>query len=222
MEIAAMILGPALFWAAYHHYKDRYRPEPFRFLAATYLLGLGAGVLASWGYLALDRLGVGVDAYRLAREDLLGLWWYSVLAIGVIEEGAKLIPFVLVTMRWRHFDEKLDGVIYASFIALGYASHENVQYLEFLRGWEALGRSIASPAVHVMFASIWGYLIARAHFRGTSVVRAAALGLALAALVHGAFDFVTIGLPDWVGIGPPLLILAIWLWRLHLIERIRE
>ncbi len=222
MAIVAMILGPALFWAAYHHYKDRYRPEPLKFLATTYLLGVGAGFLSSWGYRVLDLIGLRYDAYLLAREDLSGLWWYSVLAIGLIEEGAKLIPFLLVAMRWRHFDEPVDGIIYASFIALGYASHENVYYLSFLQGWEALGRSVASPLVHVMFSSIWGYLMARAYFAGRSLFAAAALGLAAAALLHGAFDFVTIGLPEWVRIGPPLLILAIWLWRMHLIERIRD
>lgn len=76
--------------------------------------------------------------------------------------------------------------------------------------------------VHVMFASVWGYAIARAHFGGRSRLLAAALGLALAALLHGLFDFVTLGLSHWVRIVPPLLILAIWLWRMHRIERIRE
>lgn len=70
MVIAAMSLGPALFWAAYHRYKDRYRPEPLVFLATTYLLGIGAGFLATWGYHALGLLGLADDAYRLAREDI--------------------------------------------------------------------------------------------------------------------------------------------------------
>ncbi len=222
MAIAAMILGPALFWAGYHRYKDRYRPEPLKFLAATYLLGIGAAYLASWGYRALDLVELRFDAYQLARDDLAGLWWYSILAIGLIEEAAKLLPFLLVAMRWRHFDEPVDGIIYASFIALGFASHENVEYLKYSSGWEALGRSIASPLVHVMFSSIWGYLIARAHFDRRPLAGAIALGLGLAALLHGAFDFITIGVPQWVRIGPPLIILAIWLWRIHLIERIQK
>lgn len=40
-----------------------------------------------------------------------GLLAYSLLAIGPIEELAKLVPFLIFVRRFRAFDEPLDGII---------------------------------------------------------------------------------------------------------------
>ena len=41
----AVVIGPALLWAAYHYHKDRHRPEPLPHLLLAYVLGVGAGSL---------------------------------------------------------------------------------------------------------------------------------------------------------------------------------
>ena len=74
------------------------------------------------------------NAFALAQDNLPGLFAYAVLAIGVIEEAVKMIPFLLVVVRFREFDEPIDGIIYASFIALGFATMENIQYLHGAAG----------------------------------------------------------------------------------------
>ena len=62
----------------------------------------------------------------LADTSLIGLLAYSLLAIGPIEEIAKILPFIFVVLRFPEFDEPIDGIIYASFIGLGYAAVENI------------------------------------------------------------------------------------------------
>jgi len=141
--------------------------------------------------------------------------------IGVIEELVKFIPFWLIGMRLHHFDEPIDGIVYASFVALGFASYENWYFLPELEGGAAVARAFASPLVHVMFASIWGYACSRAKIEGRPLLPAALAGLALAALLHGLYDFVAIGLALWVHIVPPAIILAIWIWRMRLIRRLQ-
>lgn len=220
MHLIALIAGPTLFWGAYHWYKDRHRPEPAGYLLLSYGLGIAGGVLASQGYHLLDQLGLRYDPFTLAHQNLSALLAYAVFGIGLIEELAKFLPFWLIGIRHHHFDEPIDGIIYASFGALGFASHENLYYLPWMVGWEGLGRGIASPLVHVMFASIWGYAVGRAHCRGRPVLPAAAAGLLLAALVHGVYDFFAIGLPEWAGIGAAGVIAAVWLWRMRLIRRL--
>jgi len=42
-------------------------------------------------------------------------------AIGPIEEFAKLLPFLLIVVRFDEFDAPLDGIIYALFLGLGCA-----------------------------------------------------------------------------------------------------
>jgi RsiW-degrading membrane proteinase PrsW (M82 family) len=216
------IAAPVLFWAFYHYHKDRHLPEPLGNLLLAFALGmLGVGVSMAL-YQAMGLIGLRFDAGALADDSPLGLLAYAVLVIGPIEETAKLLPFLVVVLRFREFDEPLDGIIYASFIGLGYAAVENWQYLDFLTTIEAFARGFASPVVHILFASIWGHWIARAHLAGEPVARAALAGLALAAGLHGLYDFIVILNPRNSLPIAALLIVGMWLWRLKLMRAMHE
>jgi RsiW-degrading membrane proteinase PrsW (M82 family) len=99
--------------------------------------------------------------------------------------------------RWRHFDEPIDGLVYASAVAIGFATLENLIYLPWL-GWvEQAARSLTSPLMHSLFAAIWGFGAGRAAFRArTPAARFAwqAIPLATSMLIHGLYDFLVIGL----------------------------
>jgi len=123
--LIAPIAVPVLFWAVYHYYKDRHLPEPVGHLAFTFLLGIAAAWISTALYSGLDWVGLRFDAGYLADTSSWALLAYSLLAIGPIEELAKLLPFLIVVLRFKEFDEPMDGIIYASFIGLGYAAIEN-------------------------------------------------------------------------------------------------
>jgi RsiW-degrading membrane proteinase PrsW (M82 family) len=212
------VLVPALFWAAYHYHKDRHLPEPIGNLLLCFALGVAAAGLSHVMYTALGPIGLRYDAFALADSNPVGLFFYAVLAIGPIEEVAKLLPFLIIVLRFRSFDEPIDGIIYASFIGLGYAATENVQYLQYLTPIEAIARGFAGPVVHIVFASIWGHRIASAKFARRSVPRAAMSGLALAALLHGLYDFAVLQSPGYSLPLAALLIVSIWLWRLKVLR----
>ncbi len=212
------IVVPVVFWAGYHYYKDDCLPEPPGHLFVAFLLGVAAFYLGILGYRALDLVGLRFDAYLLAETNLGGLLLYAIFGIGLIEELAKLVPFFLVVIRFREFDEPIDGIIYASFIALGFAAVENVQYVQYLTGLEAVARGFAGPVVHIVFASIWGYYIGRAYLCRRALLRVVAGALAFTALLHGIYDFVVIALPPQALPLAALLILGIWIWRLVLIR----
>jgi protease PrsW len=216
------VVLPILFWAAYHYHKDRHLPEPAVNLVLCFALGLVAAGISKALYLGLEPLGLRMDAVALGEDQPLALLAYAVLAIGPIEEFAKFLPFVIVVLRFEHFDEPLDGIIYASFIALGYAAVENLYYLQFLTVPEAIARGFVGPVIHVLFASIWAYWITRAHLARRSSVRAALLGLLLSSGLHGVYDFLVLlqpvaALPAGAG-----LIAAIWIWRLRLMRRMQQ
>jgi RsiW-degrading membrane proteinase PrsW (M82 family) len=219
-EGAALLLGPIAFWAAFHYYKDRHRPEPVLNLILVYVLGIGAGHLCPFAYQALGWFGLQHDAFELASTNPPGLLLYALTVIGLLEETIKFLPFWLVGMRLHAFDEPIDGIIYASFVALGFATAENVYYLSIMDGWPAVARSVATPIVHCMFASIWGYACSRARMSGRPLFPAAVGGLALAAVAHGLYDFAAIWGSDWVSLLPPVIVFAIWVWRMGLIKRL--
>lgn len=215
------VLLPVLFWAVYHYHKDRHLPEP----PANLALCFGMGIVASWFslglYTALGFFDLRLDAVAMAdSENLKGLFLYAVLAIGPIEELAKMLPYLLIVLRFKDFDDDLDGITYASFIALGYAAIENVHYLQFLTPVEAFARGFAGPVVHIVFASIWGYTIGHAHLQGKPLLWPTIWGFALSAVLHGVYDFFALMEPRSSLLAAGLLVLSIWIWRLVTIRRL--
>lgn len=216
------VVAPVLFWAAYHYHKDRHLPEPTGNLVLCFLLGFVAAAISRGLYLSLEPIGLRLDAVALADDDPLALLGYSLLAIGPIEELSKMLPFLLVVTRFKAFDEPLDGIVYASFIALGYAAVENYLYLEYLTGMESLARGFAGPVIHILFASIWAHWITRALVTGRPWLREALLGFLLAAALHGAYDFLVLLQPMAALPVAAAMIGGIWIWRLRLMQRMHE
>jgi len=216
------IVMPAIFWAGYHYYKDRHMPEPIGNLVLCFGLGILSFYLGKLMYMGLDLVGLRFNAFALAESSRAGLLAYSVLAIGGIEEFAKLLPFLIVVLRFKAFDEPVDGIIYAAFIALGFAAVENILYLQYADGLEMIGRGFASPLVHVMFASIWAFNIGLAFLQRRRLTAIVLKYLGLAALAHGVYDFMVIALPLSALPLSALLILAIWLWRMRLIRDLQR
>jgi RsiW-degrading membrane proteinase PrsW (M82 family) len=216
------IILPVVFWAVYHYHKDRHLPEPPRNLLLCFGLGLLAAALSKGMYAGLEPLGLRYDAVALAEEDPLALFVYAMLAIGPIEELAKMLPFLVLVLRLDAFDEPLDGLVYASFIGLGYAAVENVLYLDFLSPLETAARGFAGPVVHILFASIWAYWISRAKLAGSSIVKPALLGFALAAFLHGLYDFLVLLAPVAALPIAAALIVALWIWRLGVMHRMHQ
>jgi RsiW-degrading membrane proteinase PrsW (M82 family) len=215
---ASAVLFPAVLWGAYHHYRDRRRPEPLFHSLLAIAAGVGAGALGQALYYALAWVGWWRDAHALAAHDLPGLLAYSVLGIGLVEEFAKLVPFLAIARWLPHFDERVDGIVYSGLVAVGFAIHENVFYLEFASDAENVARAITGPLVHIVFASLWGYPIGVAILERKPLLAPIALGVGAAALVHGAYDFVVLGLPGWARFFAALIVVAVWARKVHLIE----
>jgi RsiW-degrading membrane proteinase PrsW (M82 family) len=211
-----------IFWAAYHYHKDRALPEPPGNLLLCFLLGIAAAAISKAMYLGLEPLGLRLDAVALADEDGFALFVYAMLAIGPIEELAKMLPFLLVVIRLKAFDEPLDGIIYASFIALGYSAVENYSYLEYLTGLESAARGFAGPVIHIVFASIWAHWITQAWLARRSILRPTVLGFLLAAGLHGLYDFMVLRHPVSALPIAAAMIAVIWVWRLRLMRRMHE
>jgi len=216
------IVLPALFWAVYHYHKDRHLPEPVGNLVLCFALGMLAAGLSKALYVGLEPLGLRFDAVALADSNPLGLLVYAVLAIGPIEELAKMLPFLLIVTRFTAFDEQLDGIVYASFIALGYAAVENFHYLDYLTRFEAYARGFAGPVIHILFASIWARWITRALLAEKSIVLPALYGFLLAAGLHGLYDFMVLQYPVVALPIAAAMIASIWIWRLRLMRRLHE
>jgi RsiW-degrading membrane proteinase PrsW (M82 family) len=212
------IIAPALFWILYFYYKDRDKPEPLLSLVISFLLGVASAFACLLFYRFLPLLGMPGDmSFILERHEPIYLL-YSIGAIGFVEELFKLLPFLFILIKFRSFDEKIDGIIYASVVALGFASVENFYYLQVLSGFELFGRAFASPLLHTIFSSIWGYSIGIAWIKRKPLLRPTLIGLCIASILHGIFDFFTTS--STLRIIAAAIILVIWIWRIQVIKKI--
>ncbi|MEW5807221.1 MAG: PrsW family intramembrane metalloprotease [Acidobacteriota bacterium] len=214
------IVGPSLFWMVYYYLKDRYRPEPFVNLGSAYLFGLVAAFACLKSFDLLPYFGLRGYAFFFAERNHPLFLAYCLCVVGPIEELFKFLPYLFILMRFKKFDEKMDGIIYASVIALGFASFENFLYLPFLDRLTLFGRSIATPLTHSIFSSIWGYTAGVARLKKRSILKASVVGLFISALFHGLFDFLNFS-SGWRVLSA-LLILLIWIWLIKLTAKLQQ
>ncbi len=218
--ILSGIVAPAIFWIGYFYYKDRLQPEPLVKVGLSYLMGFGAAFFCFQTFQLLPCIGIPSDPSALMVNGGRPFLYYCICVVGGLEELFKFLPFLVVLTFFKDFDEEIDGIIYASVIALGFASFENLDYLVLLAGFELFGRAVATPLTHSIFASIWGYKVGLAFYKKTSLVKAAAVGLSLSAVSHGLFDF--LNLSAAYRIVSAILILFIWIWQIRLLEKMHH
>ena len=214
------IIAPAIFWIFYFYYKDRYQPEPIYNLGITYIFGLVTAFACAKFYKLLPFIGLPDDPGFLMESNRIQFLFYSLGVTGIVEEFFKFIPFLIIITRFKSFDEKIDGIIYASIIALGFASYENMGYLAYMYGFELFGRAFASPLTHTIFSSIWGYTIGVAQIHNKSIFKASVMGILFAAFFHGLFNFFTTS--SVLRLLSALVILMIWIWRIRILEKLSQ
>jgi RsiW-degrading membrane proteinase PrsW (M82 family) len=140
---------------------DRFDPEPWWALA----LVLGWGAIAACGIAAVVNTGVETIAGALGGKELAAVIGTCVSA-PIVEEGMKGLAVlgVFYFLR-REFDGVVDGVIYATFAALGFAAVENVIYygnaMKADAGGDALAatfllRGVLAPWGHPLYTSMTG------------------------------------------------------------------
>jgi protease PrsW len=178
-------------WLAFVRRFDRARPEPVWLVVATFALGGLSVVPAGLAEMACAAATPWLDPSVMT---LGGQVWALPIAIavftlvvGVSEEGSKFLGAWSLARHRREFDEPIDGIIYGSAAALGFAAVENIKYFAVGRmsGVVIAVRAFVTVPSHMFFGAIWGYALGRQLVSR----RVSVLGFfALAAFAHGAFD----------------------------------
>ncbi len=173
---------------------DRYDPEPGWLLALAFAWGGLVAIIISFFINSFIGWAIGVGVSPLAGQ-LVSL----VVSAPVFEEGSKGIGVVLILLCFRkYFDDILDGIVFASVVALGFATVENILYYgrEYIKGGIAalpfifLIRGILSPFAHASFTSMTGIGCGIARESYNTFVRLAMpiLGYILAVTLHATWN----------------------------------
>jgi RsiW-degrading membrane proteinase PrsW (M82 family) len=170
-------------WAYAFYREDIHDREPVWLLAVAFLGGAASMFPALWTENLMLPDGIDLDGSLLSR---LGAVF---LVAGPVEEFWKFAAVWLLVRPRAHFNEPIDGIIYAVMAATGFATAEN---LHFMVGDPKviLARGPIAVAIHILFASFWGGALAHAYMLPGRARRflIITLGVAAAAVVHGLFD----------------------------------
>lgn len=181
---------------------DRWEPEPRGILIFAFLWGSGASVLLTL------LIGAEIESIvSAAGGPGPGFEFFgAVVQAPIVEELSKGAGILLIVwFAHKHFDGPVDGLVYAAWVAGGFAFTENIIYFgtELLDSGSAgsvaqlfMIRGLMSPFAHVMFTACTGLAL------GFAARRAGRLGMlgffvvgvipaiALHALWNGALFFV--------------------------------
>ena len=205
---------PVIVLMVYIYHQDKYQKEPIKTLAKAFI----GGMLA----ISLDILIVTGIQYLAGDSAITKTVFFSAfLEAGIPEEFSKFLIFMLFIWRDKNFDEYFDGIVYATFIGLGFACVENIEYVFMFGFGTGVVRALLSVPGHFLFGVVMGYFLSMAKFhpekRGTYLIS----GLLLAMIAHGLFDWLLmVSSALGAGLGSILYFVFLWgdfkLWKLGL------
>lgn len=184
MTLLLAAIAPVFIIIIYIYLKDKYEKEPKRLLLKTFLLGAIVSIIIT------TILNLVFDFFLPLPDDFSVLQQFikAFFVVALTEEFSKYIIVRFYAQPKNAFNEPFDGIVYAVMVSLGFAFTENIMYV-FQGGLEvALLRAFTAVPAHATFGILMGYFMGKAKFNGKRIADNL-IGLALAILFHGAYDF---------------------------------
>ncbi len=180
-------LLPVAILAFYIYRKDKLLPEPTGQLVKAFGVGMLSVPLSFC-------MSVPFAAIGLYPEEMISAWdGFATAFFGaaIPEEIAKFAILWLFLRKNRYFDEKMDGIVYAVCISLGFAAVENIMYLfsnaeEFVS--VGIVRALFAVPGHFCFGILMGYYYSLARFYPHAQLKNKILVLLAPILAHGLYD----------------------------------
>lgn len=166
---------------------DRIDKEPAKLLFLTYVLG-ALMVIPS---IIVEEILVRFNNF----QGVYGALFNAFIVAGLTEEYFKRLVVLKLPFKTRYFNEKLDGIVYSVFAALGFATVENIMYVAFRytnNPFIGLYRGIFSVPAHGIFGITMGYYLSLSKFNSDSdwKKKNKRLSLLMPVILHGIFDFI--------------------------------
>jgi RsiW-degrading membrane proteinase PrsW (M82 family) len=175
----------ALAWVWAFHREDRLQREPVWMVGLAFLFGAVAFVPAY--YLEGWLLPNSVDPEDSLAVRALALF----LVVGPVEELCKFAAVRSWIYSHTHFDEPMDGIVYAVTAATGFAFAENLHFMQDMPEliW---ARGPGATLAHLLFAGFWGGALgwSKPMADRRAARRVVAAGLLAGIFVHGLFDLI--------------------------------
>lgn len=173
---------PVILLMIFIYRKDKYQKEPIWSLIKAFIAGL---LCAPMDIHLIEWFTPFFEDTAFSET----IFYLSFMEAGIPEELCKFVMFIFVIWDDIHFDEYFDGIVYATFIGLGFACLENIDYVTLFGFQTGIVRALLSVPGHFLFGVIMGYFLSLAKFQKKNRFLHIMLALLLAMLAHGLFDW---------------------------------
>lgn len=179
-------IAPALILLWYVYNKDT-QPEPTRLIFKGFCFGGISALLST--FISGPLLNMGFYTTEPATwQEAVKIAFFGA---AIPEETAKLLMLWLLLRNCQEFDERYDGIVYATTIGLGFAAFENIMYvISAGANWVdvAFTRALFAVPGHFAFAVTMGYYYSQYHFRGKDMAGAGLKMWLYPVILHGVYD----------------------------------
>jgi protease PrsW len=184
MNLILFAIAPVFIIIIYIYLKDVYEKEPKKLLLYNFLLGaIVSIIITTILYFIIDIILPLPNRYSIFQQFIKAFF-----VVGFTEEFSKYIIVRYYAQPKSDFSEPFDGIVYAVMVSMGFAATENISYV-IQGGYQtALVRAFTAVPAHATFAILMGYYMGKAKFSKNKIVLNL-LGLLLAIIFHGAYDF---------------------------------
>lgn len=180
MDLIALAIAPGIAICLFIFHRDAYNREPKLNLFVSFFLGAVIVLPVAYTELYFNQFpdhtisGVAISAF---------------LVVALTEELGKFIILRFYAYPKKSFDEPLDGIVYGVMTGMGFATLENILYVQRFGMQTGLLRMFLSVPAHATFGVLMGYHVGKAKFNKPASRRFLLQGLGWAVLFHGAYDF---------------------------------
>ena len=212
-SVIALAVLPAIILIYYTYQQDKLQREPVKNLVKAFFYGWGSVFASLLISVPLMNMGAFPQEIHTFADALRTAFFGAAIP----EETAKLLLLWLFLRNCRDFDERMDGIVYAVCIGMGFAAFENIEYL-FASGSDwvttGIGRSITAIPGHFGFAVVMGYYYSLNHFDRYRAPGAGVKMWLYPVLGHGLYDTIAMQAsvtPEMSGvITIAILLLCFW------------
>ena len=193
MNLLILSLAPVFIIAGYIYFRDKYEREPIRLL----LMALFVGALTVIPIFFVESF---LSGFSGLFSGLFNAAWNAFVVAAFSEELFKYIALYLLIWKSKEFNDKLDGIVYAVFISLGFAAVENVLYVMGNGFGTGISRAITAVPAHAIFGITMGFYFGLAKFYEKKRYHLKLKALFYPIILHGIYDFILFTGMDWLGI----------------------
>ena len=204
---------PSSIWLSYYLRKALH-PEPKKTIVRVFLWGALVTIPVFFVQIGL--------AYLLGKADFGPLttaiiYWFLVISLS--EEIFKYLVVKIKILDSPDLDEPLDIMLYMVVAALGFAALENILYLfapiDQLSFNAMMNRTLAITLIrfvgatflHTLCSAVIGYAIAISLCDQKNRFTEATLGVIMAVLLHGLYDFSIMTLDGYLKLAVPVIVI---------------